>query len=58
MNGTGDHHVNQSKPDSKKQRPHIFSHMWKIDLKDKYTHKCKHDHIHKYIEQVHNSETV
>jgi peptidoglycan/xylan/chitin deacetylase (PgdA/CDA1 family) len=24
---------------------HVFSHTWKIDRKDKHTHKTKHDHI-------------
>jgi hypothetical protein len=24
---------------------HVFSHMWKIDPKDKHLHKTKHDHI-------------
>jgi hypothetical protein len=33
MDGTGDHHVKQSKPSSKRQRPHVFSHIWKLDPK-------------------------
>jgi hypothetical protein len=24
---------------------HIFSHMWKMDPKDKHIHKNKHDHV-------------
>jgi hypothetical protein len=24
---------------------HVFSHVWKIDSKDKCIHKYKHDHI-------------
>jgi hypothetical protein len=30
---------NEVKPGSERQRPHVFSHMWKIDLKDKHLHK-------------------
>jgi hypothetical protein len=33
-----------SKPGSERQRPHVFSHTWKIDPKDKHTHKNKQDH--------------
>jgi hypothetical protein len=28
---TGDHHVNQNKPGSEGQRPHVFSHMQNLD---------------------------
>jgi hypothetical protein len=28
------------------QRPHIFPHMWKLDLKDKCMHKYIHYHTH------------
>jgi hypothetical protein len=28
-----------SEPDSERQILHVFSHMWKIDLKDKHMHK-------------------
>jgi hypothetical protein len=38
MDGNGNHHVKQSKPDSEKQRLHVSSHMWKIDPKDKHHH--------------------
>jgi hypothetical protein len=44
MDGPGDHDVKQSKPDSERQRLHVFSHMWKIGLKGKCIHKYKHDH--------------
>jgi hypothetical protein len=33
MDGTGDHHVKQNKPDSERQIPHVFSNMWNLDLK-------------------------
>jgi hypothetical protein len=33
-----------NKPGSERQRPHAFSHMWKIDPKDKCMHKNKFDH--------------
>jgi hypothetical protein len=46
---TGDHHVKRSKPGSERQSSRIFSHMWKIDQKDKHIHKCKYYHI--YIER-------
>jgi hypothetical protein len=36
MDGTGDQHVKQNKPGSESQRLHDFSHMWKINPKDKY----------------------
>jgi hypothetical protein len=39
MDATGGHQVKQSKPDSERQRPRIFSCSWKIDPKDKYLHK-------------------
>jgi hypothetical protein len=41
MNGTIDHHVKESKPGSERQRPHIFSHMWNTDPKDRHIHKYK-----------------
>jgi hypothetical protein len=30
---------------ARKHKGHIFSHTWKIDPKDKHTHKNKPDHI-------------
>jgi hypothetical protein len=42
MDGTGDHHVKQSKPGLGKG--HVFSHMWKVDPKDKFIH----DDINEY----------
>jgi hypothetical protein len=45
MDANGGHHAKLSKPGSEKQRPHIFSHMWKKDPKDKHIHKNKHCHI-------------
>jgi hypothetical protein len=44
MDGTGDH-VKLSKPGSERQRLNVFSHMYRIDSKDKLVHKYKHDHI-------------
>jgi hypothetical protein len=35
IDGTGEHHVKQSKPGSETQRSHVFSNMWKIDPKGK-----------------------
>jgi hypothetical protein len=35
-----------------KDKGHVFSLMWKIDPKDNYIHKYKHDHIHTYIESM------
>jgi hypothetical protein len=32
-----------------KNRSHVFSHMWKIDPKDKHIHKNKHDHIQTHM---------
>jgi hypothetical protein len=43
------HHGKWCKSGSERQRPHIFSHMWEIDLKDKYIHENKHDHIQMYM---------
>jgi hypothetical protein len=37
MDGTGEHHVKQSKPDSERQKLHVSSHMWKTDPKYKIT---------------------
>jgi hypothetical protein len=42
-------HVKLSKASSGRQRPHVFSHTWKIDTKDKYIHKNKHDHVQTYM---------
>jgi hypothetical protein len=39
MNATGDYNIYLSKPGSERQRLHIFSHLWKIDPKDKCIHK-------------------
>jgi hypothetical protein len=33
MEGTGDHHVKQNKPDSQTQVSHVFSHVQNLDLK-------------------------
>jgi hypothetical protein len=33
----------------KDKRLYVFSHMWKIDSKDKCICKCKHDHIFMHI---------
>jgi hypothetical protein len=49
MNETEGYHVKQSKPTSERQRSHIFSHMWKMDPKDKCIHKYKHDQICIYV---------
>jgi hypothetical protein len=49
MDGTGDHQVTQSKPGSERQSSHISSHMWKLNLKDKYIHKYIRDHMFRYI---------
>jgi hypothetical protein len=52
MDRTREHHVKQSKPGSERQRLRVFFHMWKTDLKDKCIYKCKHDHIHIYMENM------
>jgi hypothetical protein len=39
MDAMGGHHVKSSKPGSDRQRPHVSSHLWKIDPKDKCIHK-------------------
>jgi hypothetical protein len=45
MDAVGGHHVKRSKPGSERQRPCVFSHMWKIDPEDKHIYKNKHDYI-------------
>jgi hypothetical protein len=40
MNAIGGHRVKCSKPGSERQRPQVFSHLWKIDPKDKHIHKA------------------
>jgi hypothetical protein len=52
MDAIGGHHVKWSKPGSENQRPHVFSHMWKIDPKDKQIHKNKHDNIQTHKEYI------
>jgi hypothetical protein len=50
-------HRRNLKSNNKSQ--HVFSHMWKIDPKDKYIRKIKHDHIQRYnVEPVSNSGTT
>jgi hypothetical protein len=34
---------------AQKDKVHVFSHMWKIDPKDKRIHKNKHDHIRTHM---------
>jgi hypothetical protein len=43
---------------SASQKSHVFSRMWKIDQKDKCSHKYKHDHTPIYVEHVCSSGTV
>jgi hypothetical protein len=49
MDATGEHHVKLSKPDSERQRPYVFSSMWKTDPKHKHMHKNNHDHIQTHM---------
>jgi hypothetical protein len=44
-----DSEVKWSKPGSETQRPHVFSHTWKIDSKDKHIHKNNHDHVQTHM---------
>jgi hypothetical protein len=45
IDGTGDHHVKQNKPDSERQILHILSHMCIIELKsNKKTRMYKGDY--------------
>jgi hypothetical protein len=55
MDATGGHHVKWSKPGSEGQRPHVFSHTWKIDPKDKSAQKQAWSHTNSYVERVCNS---
>jgi hypothetical protein len=67
MDGNEDD-VKQSKPGSERQRWHVFSHMWKIDPKDKHIQKYKcvciytyiyiHIYMYIYIKHVYNHGTV
>jgi hypothetical protein len=34
---------------AQKDKGHMFSHMWKIDPKDKHIQKNKHDHIQTHM---------
>jgi hypothetical protein len=40
-----------------KDKDHVFSHMWKLDLKDRHIHKYIHDSTYTYIEYVCNIGT-
>jgi hypothetical protein len=33
MDGTGGHCVKQNKPGPERQMPHVFSHIWNLDIK-------------------------
>jgi hypothetical protein len=37
---------------TQRQRPRVFSHMWKTDPKDKHIHKNKHDHIQIHMQNM------
>jgi hypothetical protein len=52
MDGTEDYHVRQSKPGSERQRSHVFSHMWKLDLKNKCIYKCVYDLTHTCVKKI------
>jgi hypothetical protein len=47
-----DHKVRQNKIGSERKRAHVFPHMWKPNLRYKYTHKDIYA-IAKYITSVH-----
>jgi hypothetical protein len=49
MDETGGHHVKLSKSGLERQRPNVFSHIWKIEPKDKHIHKNMHDHLQTYM---------
>jgi hypothetical protein len=49
MDAVREHLVKCSKHGSERQRQHIFSHMWKIDPKDKHIHKNKPDHTQTHM---------
>jgi hypothetical protein len=48
MDGTGVHHVKQSKSDSR-QRSHVFPHMWELEPKDKCVQKYIYELMYIYI---------
>jgi hypothetical protein len=50
MDGNREHHVKQSKPGSKGQKSHVFPHTWKLNLKDKRTHKYICDLIGRLVD--------
>jgi hypothetical protein len=52
MDVIGGHHHKYSTPGSERQRPHVFSHTWKIDPKDKHTHRNKHGHIETHMQNM------
>jgi hypothetical protein len=52
MDGTGQQYVKQSNPGLETQLLHVFCHRWQLDPKDKHIHKCMHDHIYIYIQNV------
>jgi hypothetical protein len=49
MDTSRGHHAKRSKPGSERQRLHVLCHTWKIDPKDNYTHKNKHDHAETHM---------
>jgi hypothetical protein len=42
--------LSEVKPGSGTQRLHVFSHMWKIDPKDRNVHKNKHDQTQTHMQ--------
>jgi hypothetical protein len=49
MDAIGGHHTEWSKPGLESQRPDVFSYTWKIDSKDKYKYKNKHDNTQTHM---------
>jgi hypothetical protein len=41
-----------------KDKGHMFSHIWKIDPKDKHIHKNMHDYTQTYVNHICNSGTT
>jgi hypothetical protein len=51
MNETRGHHVKLRKPDSVELWSQVFSHMWNLNLYDKYIHKYLCSQIHVYAKR-------
>jgi hypothetical protein len=58
MDAFGGHNAKWNKSCLERQKPSIFSHTWKIDQKNKHTHKKTWSYTNFFVEHVCNCVTT